>query len=130
MTVSELADRFGTTADTVRYYERIGLLSPALRTAAGYRLFGDVEAERLGFIKRAQRLGLQLQEIRELLAVRDAGLCPCGHAQRLLAAKLGALDEQVRALVELRDEIAKMLADGSQTGDGCWPCGTPAVVDR
>lgn len=65
MTVSQLARRTGTTADTVRYSERIGLLPAAERSHAGYRLFGQDALERVAFVRRAQRFGLQLDEIRD-----------------------------------------------------------------
>jgi DNA-binding transcriptional MerR regulator len=77
LTVSKLADRVGLTADTIRYYERAGPLPPPDRTASGYRAFEDDAIERLRFIKGAQRIGLRLQEIKELLDIRDLGLCPC-----------------------------------------------------
>ena len=60
LTVSKLAEEAGTSPDTVRYYERIGLLPETERSASGYRLYGDEAVERLRFIKRAQRFGLRL----------------------------------------------------------------------
>ena len=79
LTVSKLAARVGLTADTIRYYERAGLLPPPDRAASGYRAFEDDPVDRLRFIKGAQRIGLHLQEIKELLDIPDRGLCPCGH---------------------------------------------------
>ena len=80
LTVSKLAARASLTADTIRYYERAGLL-PASRTESGYRAYVDEAVEILRFIKGAQRIGLRLQEIKELLDIRDRGLCPCGHTE-------------------------------------------------
>jgi DNA-binding transcriptional MerR regulator len=122
MTVSELARRVGVTPDTVRYYERIGLVPEAERNASGYRVFGDEDVERLRFVKRAQRFGLQLDEIRELVEIRGRGLCPCGHAQRLLHAKLDEIEGQLASLGELRDEIRRLVDDGAVADDGCWTC--------
>jgi DNA-binding transcriptional MerR regulator len=68
----------------VRYYERLGLLPKPERTAAGYRQYQQDAVERLRFIKSAQRVGLRLREIAELLAICDYGLCPCGHSEALL----------------------------------------------
>lgn len=123
LTVSQLARRVGTSGDTIRYYERIGLLAEADRTPAGYRLFGDDAVQRVAFVKRAQRFGLQLEEIRELLDVRELGLCPCGHAKALLAAKLSEIDEQIASLARLRDDVVGLMADGVSDDGGCWPCG-------
>jgi DNA-binding transcriptional MerR regulator len=84
LTISMLAKRTGIGADTVRYYERAGLLPPVARTRAGYRKYEESTADRLRFIKGAQRLGLRLREIAELLQVRDRGACPCGHTEALV----------------------------------------------
>ena len=71
LTVSALADTVGLSADTVRYYERVGLLPPPARSAAGYRLYDQDAVGRLRLIKGAQRAGLRLREIGELLQVAD-----------------------------------------------------------
>jgi DNA-binding transcriptional MerR regulator len=92
MTVSTLATRAGVPADTIRYYDRAGLLHPVARTDAGYRLYAEDAADRVRFIKGAQRLGLRLREVAELLAVRDRGACPCGHTKALVDRRLGELD--------------------------------------
>ena len=126
MTVSELARRVGTSADTIRYYERIGVLPEADRSPAGYRLFDEGDVDRVAFVKRAQRFGLQLDEISELLDIRERGLCPCGHADELLADRLEEIEEQMRSLIALRDDIRGLLAD-DRDGDGCWPCGDQLI---
>ncbi|MGH2669816.1 MAG: MerR family transcriptional regulator, partial [bacterium] len=84
LTVGKLAERVGTSADTLRYYERIGLLPKADRTASGYRLYHDDAIARVHFIRGAQRLGLRLEEIGELLEILERGLCPCGRTKQLL----------------------------------------------
>jgi len=122
LTVSKLAEQAGTSADTVRYYERIGLLPETERSASGYRLYGDEAVERLRFIKQAQRFGLRLEAIAELLDVRRRGLCPCGHTRRLLEEKVAELDEEVSSLSRLRADIASMLDDLPAGAD--WRCGT------
>ncbi len=111
LTVSKLASTVGLTADAVRYYERIGLLSSPPRSAAGYRLYDEDAVGRLRFVKGAQRLGLKLSEIRELLGIRDQGLCPCGHADGLLHKRIDELDDEIARLTELRDELAQMLGE-------------------
>jgi DNA-binding transcriptional MerR regulator len=76
VTVSTLARQVGVGPDTIRYYERVGPLPTPTRTPAGYRRYDDDIADRVRFIKGAQRLGLRLREIAELLQVRDRGGCP------------------------------------------------------
>jgi DNA-binding transcriptional MerR regulator len=121
LTVSKLAARAGTSADTIRYYDRIGLLPPTDRSPAGYRLYRDEVLEDLGFITRAQRLGLRLAEIGELLQVRRQGLCPCGHARGLLEAKAAELDRELEVLQQLRAEIGRML-ERPGADAGSWAC--------
>ncbi|HEY2957388.1 MAG TPA: MerR family transcriptional regulator [Actinomycetota bacterium] len=126
LTVSMLAKRAGVPAGTVRYYDRAGLLRPAARSPAGYRLYGEDAADRLRFVKGAQRLGLRLREVAELLAVRDRGACPCGHTQALLDRRLGEVDAEVARLVGLRAELARVAAacapDACPDPAGTWPC--------
>lgn len=129
MTISALADRTGTTHDTVRYYERIGLLGEVVRSPAGYRQFDQGAIERIWFIKQAEQFGLALDQVAELLEVRDRGLCPCGHARRILAERLEELDRQLDALSRLRAEIGRLLVGDLPKGaDGSWPC-RPAAIE-
>ena len=85
LTVGQLAARAGVRADTIRYYERSGLLPEPNRTDGDHRRYGAADLDRMLFIRGAQRLGLRLAEIRELLVVRETGRCPCGPAETLLA---------------------------------------------
>src|SRR6266700_2931619 len=92
LSVGQLAARAEVRADTIRYYERAGLLPEPHRTDGDHRRYGAADLDRLLFIRGAQRLGLRLAEIRELLAVRDTGTCPCGPAEGILrrhAAEIG-----------------------------------------
>jgi len=124
-TISKLAERAGTSADTLRYYERIGLLPEPARSPSGYRLFDDDALDRLRFIKGAQRLGLRLEEISELLVIREGGLCPCGRTRQLLDDRLVLLEAELAELSHLRDEIRLMLeAPASDPVDGCG-CASP-----
>src|SRR5688500_10403511 len=73
--IGELAERADTSTDTIRYYERMGLLKPPERTASGYRLYGDEDVGRLQFIRRAKRLGFSLRDIRGLVETAEEGQC-------------------------------------------------------
>lgn len=107
--VAELAHAVGVAPDTVRYYERAGLLPPPARTPAGYRSYGAEAVERLRFIQGCQRLGLQLRDIADLLAVRDTGTCPCEPAVQLLRRRLSELDAEMARLAALRGEMVAMV---------------------
>jgi DNA-binding transcriptional MerR regulator len=121
--VAELARAAGLTADTVRYYERAGLLPPPARTSAGYRAYEPGAVERLRFIQGCQRLGLRLRDIRDLLSVRDTGQCPCEPAEQLLSRRLTELDDELARLAALRADLVRML-DGLPTLDCPSPPGT------
>lgn len=106
--VTELARAVGVSADSVRYYERVGLLPAPPRTGAGYRSYDVTAIDRMKFIQGAQRLGLRLREIRDLLTVRDAGTCPCDSAQAVLQQHLSDIDAEITRLDSLRHEVAAM----------------------
>lgn len=122
LTVSELADRSGVAADTVRYWERAGLLPAPPRSANGYRIYDPATTERVQFIRGAQRTGLRLREIRELLDIRDQGACPCGHTRRIVAQRIAELDDELARMRRLRLELLDLL----KANDACiteerWP---------
>jgi DNA-binding transcriptional MerR regulator len=109
----------------VRYYERIGLLQPAARTSAGYRQYDAVAVDRLRFIRGVQLLGLTLQEIGDLLTVRDTGECPCGPAETLLRQHVQSIDAETARLDALRAELIRMAdqlpgPDCAEPTPGSW----------
>ncbi len=109
LTVSALAGQVGLSADTVRYYERVGLLPEPTRSAAGYRLYDDDAVARLRLIKGAQRAGLRLREIGELLQVADQGQCPCGHTEALLRDRLAEVRTELERLRALEADLTRLL---------------------
>jgi MerR family mercuric resistance operon transcriptional regulator len=110
LTVGKLAARAGVRPDTIRYYERAGLLPVPRRTDGDHRRYGPADVDRLLFIRGAQRLGLRLAEIRELLEVRDTGTCPCAPAEVLLRQHVAEIDREMERLAALRAELTGMLA--------------------
>jgi DNA-binding transcriptional MerR regulator len=128
MRVAELAAAAGVAPDTVRYYERTGLLTPPPRTPGGYRAFPESALERLRFIQGCRRLGLRLREIGELLALRDTGECPCEPAEALLRGRIAEIDQETARLAALRADLVRMtdsLPDGPcldpEPGTWCAP---------
>lgn len=111
LTVSRVAEQVGVSPDTLRYYERIGLMPETERSASGYRLYGDEAVERVHFIKRAQRFGLRLEAIGQLLEIRQRGLCACGRTRRLLEDRVAELDEEMSSLARLRHDICQMIGE-------------------
>jgi DNA-binding transcriptional MerR regulator len=106
--VAELAELVGVSPDTIRYYERAGLLPRPPRTRSGYRSYDTQAIDRLRFIQGAQRLGLRLKDIADLLSVRDTGECPCEPAEQLLRRRLTELDAEIAKLQALRQDIVAM----------------------
>src|SRR5579863_357055 len=117
LTVGQLATRAAVRTDTIRYYERAGLLPAPRRTEGDHRRYGPSDLDRLLFIRGAQRLGLRLSEIRDLLAVRDTGTCPCEPAETLLRRHVTQIEEDIRRLSALRDELHGMLS--AMPGQDC-----------
>jgi MerR family mercuric resistance operon transcriptional regulator len=110
LSIAEVAAGAGVRPDTLRYYERAGLVPAPPRTSGAHRRYPPATVDRLRFIQGAQRLGLRLAEIRELLAVRDTGNCPCEPAEGLLTRHLAEIDTEIARLTRLRAEVSGMLA--------------------
>ena len=117
LSVGQLASRAGVRPDTIRYYERAGLLPRPRRTGGDHRRYGAADVDRLLFIRGAQRLGLRLAEIRDLHAVRDTGTCPCAPAEVLLREHVSEIDREMARLSALRAELTGMLA--AMPGPAC-----------
>lgn len=115
MSVSELAERTGTSPDTVRYYGRLGLLPETGRNSAGHRYYNEAAVERLRFIKGAQWLDMRLEEIRQLVDMLDGGGCPCRFSQELVRRRIAAIDQQRARLDEMRALLCRLLG-GSWSG--------------
>jgi MerR family transcriptional regulator, mercuric resistance operon regulatory protein len=125
LTVSALASEAGLSPDTIRYYERVGLLPEPARSHAGYRLYDETAVGRLRLIKGAQRAGLRLREIGELLQVADQGQCPCGHTETLLRDRLTEVRTELERLRALEADLTRLL---EQEPGSCCPEATTAVV--
>ena len=108
MTIGEVADRLGLNPRTLRFYESIGILPEPERTASGYREYDESDIERLRFIKLAQSLGLALDDIREILALRDRGEAPCPYVLDVIESQTAAIEERIRELERLRTQLRKL----------------------
>lgn len=126
MRVKEVAEKTGITPDTVRYYEKTGLLPRPPRSTSGYRHFEPEHVERIRFIKGAQRMGLRLGDIKELLEIRDKGLCPCGHTVSALQRRIEQIDRDLGELRKLRRQLVgmstRLTPEANRDASGKWPC--------
>lgn len=108
LTISGLAAAAAVSIETVRYYQRRGLLHEPVRPLSGVRRYASTDVDQLRFIKRAQGMGFTLEEIRNLIKLRTQNAC---HATRALAvAKLHLIDANIRELRQLRTELARLVA--------------------
>jgi DNA-binding transcriptional MerR regulator len=122
--VSQVAEQSGVSPDTVRFYEKEGLLPPPPRSRAGYRQYDEQIPQRIRFIKGAQEMGLRLAEIGELLEIQDRGACPCGHTKTVVERRIGEIDAELRRLSELRKNLTAMaeLECNSFEDGELWAC--------
>lgn len=109
LTIGPLAKASGVHLETVRYYERIGLMPKPSRTASNYRNFGPEHLERLRFIRRARELGFSIREIKELLALAEPGRASCAEVQTLTAIHLGEVRAKIADLRRLESVLADAL---------------------
>lgn len=105
----DVAKALGVGVQTLHYYEREGLIPAPPRSEGGYRLYTPEIVDRVGFIRRAQALGLPLDEIRDVLLLAEQGTSPCGRVQRALAGKLAEVDRRLRELRNFRNELAALV---------------------
>lgn len=108
--IGELAASVPVPAKTIRYYEHIGLLPPAERRANGYRAYDESALPRLRFVKAAQAVGFRLQEIKEILALRDRGEAPCAHVLDLVDRRTRDIDERIASLQRMQDDLRRLAA--------------------
>jgi DNA-binding transcriptional MerR regulator len=107
--VGEVSRRLALNPQTLYFYERIGLIPPPERTEAGYRLFSQQDMERLAFIVRTKSLGLSLDEIKEILALKDGQSLTCRAVYERLSKKLQEIEENIRQLQALHDELTPLV---------------------
>jgi DNA-binding transcriptional MerR regulator len=106
----ELARLAGVSADSVRFYERRGLLPPAARCESGYRLFSDSALVRIQVIRAALSIGFSVAELAGVFRERESGTAPCHRVRKLAAEKLLAVEAQLRDMQSWRDELRAILA--------------------
>jgi DNA-binding transcriptional MerR regulator len=124
MTIGKAAALAGVSADTIRYYERLGLFPTPTRTRAGYRVYQPAIINRLNLVRNAQRFGFSLREIAGFLRVRDTGGAPCRTVRAAAERMLEAIDRQIADLAARRDEMRRTLRGWDRRLEET-PAGTP-----
>lgn len=120
MRIGDLAESTGTAIETIRFYEREGLIPAARRAENNYRMYTPAHAERLGFIRQCRNLDMTLDEIRTLLRLRDAPMQDCGEVSALLDEHIGHVSHRIRELRTLQKDLKALRAR----------CGTPHPIEQ
>ena len=119
MKIGELATITGTKAETIRFYEKIGLLAEPARTGGNYRAYGPAHLSRLSFIRRSRDLGFSLEQVRALLSLSDDRSQPCGAIDSMAREHLRAVDAKIADLMALKRELEALVGQ----------CGSGSVSD-
>lgn len=109
LTIGRLAKATGTKVETVRWYEKVGLIDPPNRTDANYRVYSDRDLARLSFIRRARNLGFSLDQVRALIEISDQRDRDCGTVDALASGHLEEIDRKIADLTALRRELAEVV---------------------
>ncbi len=119
MKIGELSQATGTNVETIRYYERIGLLPEPDRTGGNYRDYVPAHVDRLSFIRHARGLGFDIADIRSLLNLGEEPDQDCDEADRIASGHLAAVERKLAQLERLRSELGRMIAQcrGGQIAD-------------
>ena len=129
MKIGDLAKATATQAETIRYYEREGLLPGATRTQANYRVYGDEHVRRLAFIRHCRSLDMALDEIRALLRFKDAPQEDCAGVNKLLDQHIEHVARRIKELKSLQTELKELRQHCSAASDGA-ACGILAGLDK
>jgi len=123
MTIGDLARATGTKAETIRYYERIGLLPPPRRTGTGrYRAYAAAHRQRLAFARRARALGFTIGQVRTLLNLTERRESDCGEVDAIAREHLAEVERKLADLATLRDELRGLISACGQGGTTIAEC--------
>jgi Hg(II)-responsive transcriptional regulator len=108
MTIGKVAKCAGVGVETIRFYEREGLIEQPHRRDSGYRAYPAETVDRVRFVRRAKELGFSLEEIKELLALRIAPGTTCGQIKKRAEAKIGDIEDRIRGLQRMKQALRKL----------------------
>ena len=137
MLAGEVARDLGIGVQTLHYYEREGLIPAPKRAANGYRVYDTALVDRVRFVRKAQALGLTLEDTRAVVQLADRGSCPCGHVHAALAERLKEVDERLKELRSFRSDLASLVkraahvtAEAQRTGGARSSAKLCAIVEE
>lgn len=112
--IGELSEITDVSTQTIRYYERVGVLPEPERAENGYRRYDQTDVARLRFVRSARALDFSLDDIEEILDLRDQGTAPCSYIMGLMDERISVIDDRIRELERLRDELTRLHQAGIQ----------------
>lgn len=122
MQIGEVARKVGVATSAIRFYEEAGLLPEPKRTPSGYRDYDPAVIDRLAFIRAGQAVGLTLNELKEVLGIRDRGEAPCLHVAQLIDTRIDDIDQRVMDLRKLRKDLTTLAETAARFDpDECPP---------
>lgn len=127
--ISEVSRSLGINPQTLYFYERIGLIPSPQRTEAGYRLFSQLDVDRLAFICRAKSLGLSLDDIKEILSLKEGKLLTCKAVYERLSKKVKEIEENIDQLRSLHNELVPLVEQCKTNFDHPDPAYQCLVLD-
>ena len=130
LTIGKLATIAGISADALRYYEREGLIEPAGKSAAGYRLYDKDSARRVQFIKHAQHCGFTLAEIRELIVLRGRNAACCGDVRKRAIEKKLQLESKIRAMKAMSKGLDRLISECADETKPVEECTILAALEQ
>lgn len=130
LTIGKLAALTETSTDTLRYYEREGLIEPAERTRSGYRLYDKGSERRIRFIRQAQHCGFTLTEIRDLLALRNRDTACCGDVRNRAIEKKLQLEHKIKAMKSMSKALDRLIADCANEAQPVEECTIIATLEQ
>ena len=130
LTIGKLARIADVSSDTLRYYERQGLIAPAGKSPVGYRLYDKDSALRLRFIKQAQHCGFTLAEIRDLLVLRARDAACCGDVRKRAIEKKRQLEGKIRSMRAMSKALDRLIADCVDETQPVAKCAILAALER
>ena len=122
LTIGSVAQQAGVNIETLRYYERKGVVPKPPRTSSNYRLYSEDTVRRVRFVKRAQELGFSLREIKELLALRATRGAKCQDVRRQALHKIEEMDEKILSLEAMKDVLRKLVKECASTSAPASDC--------
>jgi MerR family Zn(II)-responsive transcriptional regulator of zntA len=130
LTIGKLAALAQTSTDTLRYYEREGLIKPADRSESGYRLYDKDSARRIHFIKQAQHCGFTLTEIRDLLVLRTREAACCGDVRTRAIEKKLQLEQKIKAMKSMSKALDHLIAECTDEAQPVGECTILAALEQ